>query len=79
VAWCLLKPILGKELNQVLVVVDVVALLEAVMGSDNFTKSTTVWEGEFVGHSCAKLGISGMFSGERVIIVEECPRYIEVE
>jgi hypothetical protein len=35
--------------------------------------------GEFVGHSCAKLGISGMFSGEGVI-VEECPRYyIEVE
>ena len=76
-AWCLLEPILGKELNQVLVV-DVVALLEAVMGSDNFTKSTTVWGGEFVGHSCAKLGISGMFSGEGVI-VEECPRYIEVE
>ena len=43
-AWCLLEPILGKELNQVLVV-DVVALLEAVMGSDNFTKSTTVWGG----------------------------------
>ena len=74
----MLEPILGKELNQVLVV-DVVALLEAVMGSDNFTKSTTVWGGgEFVGHSCAKLGISGMFSGEGVI-VEECPRYIEVE
>ena len=55
-----------------------VALLESVMGADNFTKGTTVWWGEFVGHSCAKLGISGVFSGEGVF-VEECPRYIEVE
>ena len=76
-AWCLLESILGKELNQVLVV-DVVALLESVVGADNFTKGATVWWGEFVGHSCAKLGISGVFSGEGVF-VEECPRYIEVE
>ena len=49
-AWCLLETIIGEEFDKVLIVY-MVALLEAVVGSDDFAECTTVWWGEVFGHA----------------------------
>lgn len=69
VAGGLVKAVIREQFDKVLVV-DVVALFETVMSADNFAEGTTVGGWEVFGHACAQLGLTGMFSGERVLVQE---------
>jgi hypothetical protein len=69
VAWGLVEAVILKQFDKVLIIY-VVALFESIMSADNFAKGAAIGRGEFFCHACAKLSLTGMFSGERVVVKE---------